>query len=191
MRKIIASVNITLDGFMADKDGGLGWHFNYWDNQLGEALCRQLYEADTLLLGGNTYRAFAGYWPFIANNLNGAREDLIIAELLNNCTKVVVSETIAGDAWPDTIILKGKLADKIKLLKTQPGKDLIVLGSRQLLMALARLNLIDRYELWVHPVTIGKGKALFNAANPPALQLLQTRQLDSGVVHLSYNCNQP
>jgi dihydrofolate reductase len=192
MRKLIASINITLDGFMAGPDGSLDWHFAYWDCQMCESLGQLLSEADTLLLGANTYVAFAGYWPSKTSDLCMARQDIILAEIMNNYKKVVISKTINGNAWHNTTVLKGKLQENIYQLKKQPGRDIVVLGSRSLLIALMKHKLIDQFELWVHPVKIENGRELFKPSSHNfSLCLVDSRPFNSGVVRMTYKCEQP
>jgi dihydrofolate reductase len=189
MRELVASVNVTLDGFMAGPDGSLDWHFKYWDGELCESLCRQLARADTILLGARTYEAFANYWPAKANDLLMAKEDIVMAELMNQHTKAVVSKSIHLTPWRNTILLKGKLKKQIDQLKAQPGRDIIVLGSGQLVSSLMKLNLVDRYELWVHPVVISTGKRLFpTLSHNLQMRLTNTQVFSSGIVRLSYGC---
>lgn len=187
MRRLIASVNITLDGFMAGPDGNLNWHFSYWTGQMCEMLSKTLTKADTILLGRNTYKALAAYWPQKANDLSMPREDIALSEMMNHYVKAVVSKTISEGSWQNTIFLDGPLKTEVQRLKKQPGDDIIILGSNQLISSLIGLDLIDKYEIWLHPVVIKEGKSLFpSLLNPLEFRLVELSPLSSGVVRIEY-----
>lgn len=182
-------MNLTLNGFVAKADGSLDWHFSYWDGELCEGLCQQLRYADLLLLGGNTYRAMAEYWGKQINNLSLPREDFVLAYLMNSLRKAVVSKTIVDSLWDGTVFLRGELTKEIQQLKAVPGQNIVILGSEQLFSSLVQLNLIDRYELWIHPILIKEGKSLFSSLTCHLeLRLISSRKLNSGVV---YQCYEP
>ena len=187
MGRLIAAINITCDGFMARQDGNLDWHFTYWDNQLCESLSKQLAQATAILLGRNTYIAMANYWMPTRNSITHAREDLVLSELLNRTQKVVVSKTLKTPEWQQTSLIGHKLTNEIRLLQSRSAKDIVILGSIKLVTSLAKLKLIDGYELWVHPIAIKNGIALFGSiTNETELILTSTETLQSGIVHLSY-----
>ena len=107
---------------------------------------------------------------------------------MNRYRKIVFSKTLTTTTWNNSIIKKD-LAGEIRKLKKQSGKDLILYGSAQLVAALIQLNVVDEYQLWVHPVVLGQGKPLFkNLPYRPQLALLKTQLFSSGVVLLSYQC---
>ncbi len=184
MRRIIVSMNVTLDGFMAGPDGGLDWHLHNWTNDMGQLLAEQLSKADTILLGRNTYSAMAGYWPAVGIDLSVARDDIAYADMMNNYLKVVCSTTLKSLPWNNSQVIKTNIRQQILKLKQQPGKDIIVYGSNKLVRSLIKFNLIDEYLLWVYPVSLGRGKALFK--NRQSYKLLHSQVLASGVIILKY-----
>lgn len=189
MRKIIVSMNVTLDGFMAGPDCELDWHVESWSPDMAASLCRQLDQADTILLGRVTYTAMARYWPHRALDISFPREDVAFACMMNSYTKIVFSRSLAADpiGWNNSRWVKGNAKKEILKLKQQPGKDMIIYGSGKLVSSLMSWGLIDEYVLWVHPVVLCKGKAFFNGLHKRlALQLLETTRFSSGVVRLSY-----
>ncbi len=190
MRKLIVSMNVTLDGFMSGPDCGLDWHFKSWTSEMGASLCRQLAEADTILLGRVTYTAMANYWNAKALQVSCSREDVLFTEMMNCYSKVVVSQTLKTATWNNTALINGNLAEEIRYLKQQNGKDIILYGSGKLFSALVDLKLVDEYRLWVHPVAIGKGKPLFSNLRIQSLELLKAETFGSGVVILHYQCKQ-
>ena len=188
MRKLVVSMNVTLDGFMAGPECELDWHFNYWNGEIARCAGEQLSNADTILLGRITYCAMANYWPSKTKDLSWPREDIAFADLINSCHKVVFSKTLDTTSWNNSILAKQSIRKEIVTLKQQPGKDMIVYGSGSIVSALSKYNLIDEYVLWVHPVVLGKGKYLFrNASGNSCLKLLKTRTFDTGVVLLYYH----
>lgn len=187
MRKVIVSMNITLDGFMAGPDSELDWHFNYWDNEMAEAAAELLSTADTILLGRVTYQAMALYWPYQTVNLAFARQDIAYADMMNCYEKVVFSKTLTRLGWQNAKLVNGNLRKEIRRLKAESGKHIIVFGSRSIVSALCKLDLVDEYQLWVHPVLLGTGKPLFKkAGNKIELDLFHQRKFSSGVTLFFY-----
>ncbi|MCC8425379.1 dihydrofolate reductase family protein [Mucilaginibacter sp. UR6-11] len=177
-------MNISLDGFMAGPDGGLDWHLQNWTNDMGRLLSEQLSRADTILLGRNTYSAMAGYWPAVGNTLSLSRDDLAFADMMNSYAKVVCSTTLKNLYWQNSLLISRDIRREIIKLKQQAGKDIIIYGSRKLVQSLIKLNLVDEYRLWLYPVSLGRGIALFNKRQN--LTLLCAQTLSSGVILLSY-----
>lgn len=189
MRKLIVSMNVTLDGFMSGPNCELDWHFQSWTAEMAEALCEQLDRADTILLGRRTYAAMAKYWPSKAMDLSFPREDIAFAEMMNHYTKIVFSKTLKTTGWCNSRLVKGNPEDEIVKLKQQGGKDMIIYGSGKLVSALIKSDMVNEYQIWVHPEVIGKGKPLFkNLHNSMRLELLKTKTFRSGVVLLFYTC---
>lgn len=188
MRKVIASINVSLDSFMSGPNCELDWHFERWGPDLAQSFCEQLSHADTILLGRVTYCAMAQYWPQKAQDLSFPREDIAFADMMNNHTKVVFSGTLTRPVWTNSKLVNGNLETEILNLKQQPGKDIIIYGSGKLITSLVELGgLIDEFVLWVHPVILGKGKPLFkHLPNSLCLKLVKTDTFRSGVVMLDY-----
>ncbi|QEC40996.1 dihydrofolate reductase family protein [Pseudobacter ginsenosidimutans] len=190
MRKVIVSMNITLDGYMAGPNGELDWHFECWDPQMGEQLARELSKADTILLGRVTYQAMAGFWPGKTSNPLCAREDYAYAVMMNHHQKAVFSRRLQKADWSNTIILKDEIEEGMLRLREESNgqnKNIIIYGSGRLVTALIKLEMIDEYQLWIHPVLIGKGKPFFGKYfDQQDLQLLSSTTFPSGVVLLHY-----
>jgi len=187
MRKIIVSMNVTLDGFMAGPGSELDWHFNYWNEEMSECASEQLSCADTILLGRVTYNAMAKYWPYVASNRSYPRRDIAFADMMNNHNKIVFSGTLKKAFWNNTKLAKENTSRIILKLKQQPGKDIIIYGSGSIVSDLMRWGLVDEYLLWVHPVVLGKGKVLFRGLNDGfKLKLVNTKTFNSGVVLIYY-----
>ena len=182
MRKIILSINITDDGFIAGAEGELNWHFRYWCEEMSVSLCKLLSTADTILLGRKTYAAFAGYWSVKGIELSIAREDIALARMLNGYKKIVVSRRMSRPAWANSSILRVKdgLPGQILQLKQKGDKNIVILGSPSLASSLIELNLIDEYHLWIHPISIAAGKTLVLQAN--CRELISVEYFSTGVV---------
>ncbi|HEU4471235.1 MAG TPA: dihydrofolate reductase family protein [Flavisolibacter sp.] len=187
MKNIVVSMNITLDGYMSGPDCELNWHFESWTEDMGRRLAAELGKADTVLLGRTTYQAMASYWPAKGIDLLAAREDLAFAVMMNSHRKIVYSNTLKKTAWNNSIIINGDLENAVLRLKQEQGKHIIIYGSGQLIASMLAAGLIDEFQLWIHPVMLGKGKALFRTAlKTCTLHLLQSEVFSSGVVLLHY-----
>ena len=187
MRKLVVSLNVTLDGFVAADDESLDWHTPYWTDEIAETTAELLSRADTILLGKNTYQAMAAYWPFQAKCMNFPRTDIAYADMMNNYQKVVLSSTINAVWWNNSLLLKGNLQKEVARLKKQHGRDILTYGSVSLVKKLVAVNLVDEYQFWVHPVILGHGKPLFNKLkNNMSLKLIWQKAFSSGVVLMVY-----
>lgn len=187
MRRLIVSMNVSLDGFMAGANCELDWHFSYWNQEMAMVLCEQLAEADTILLGRITYEAMACYWPGRAAQLAFPGDDLAFANLMNNHEKIVFSRTLTRAEWQHTKIVRGHIPTETARLKGTEGKHIMVYGSGQLVNLLMESGLIDEYRLWVHPVVLRQGRPFFSGQQASQrMQLLRIRAFPSGVALLCY-----
>ena len=184
MRKIIVLSFITLDGVMQapggpeeDPSGDFkfgGWVEPYFDEVGGKVMEKQMKPAD-LLLGRKTFEIFASYWPEHANNWPG----------INDVTKYVMSTTMEKSDWKNSVIFNS-LAD-IEKLKNSNGTDIQVHGSGELIQLLLKNDLVDELWLKIHPVTLGKGKKLFDTGTiPAAFTLTDSLVTPSGVIIANY-----
>lgn len=185
MRKVIVSEYVTLDGIMEDPGGAEGfkyggWSFQFWSEEAAKYKFDELFASDALLLGRVTYQGFAKAWPTITDEAG-------FADRMNNLPKFVVSTTLEVVAWNNSTLIKENIAEEVARLKQQPGQDILVAGSGDLVHTLMQSDLIDEYRLMVHPVVLGSGKRLFTeGTNTLKLQLLETKTFSSGVVVLTY-----
>lgn len=167
----------------------LDWHFRYWNEEMTEVTGKELSMADTILLGRITYETMAAYWPRAAVDLSFPKENLPIAEMMNSHKKIVFSRSLRSVSWMNTRLAGGDLRREIGQLKSRADRDsknIITYGSRTLVSSLMRLDLIDEYLLWVHPVVLGKGKPFFSKSFPGQLRLISMEDFASGVVLLRY-----
>ena len=180
-------MNLSLDGFMSGAHGELDWHFETWNDEMGEQLLGQLEKADTLLLGRFTYEAMAKYWTVKPLTQNFPRQDLAIADKMSRHIKLVFSKTRTDSIWNNSRFAVRNPAEEIKRLKRLNGKDIILFGSSSLVSALIHSNQVDEYQLWIHPVILGSGTPLFrNLKYPLNLYLSGSVIFESGVMMLNY-----
>jgi dihydrofolate reductase len=183
MRKLIVSMNVTLDNLLSGPDCEMDWHFKYWSVDMGEFLCTELSKADTVLMGRATYDVFSRF----ANRpppFGAAANDLYpFFDMLNQYRKIVFSRTIQSPSWKNTTVIRSDLKKQINQLRSKEGKNIMVYGSAKLLSALQAANLVDEYQLWIHPVFLGSGKPLFQRENGSVFFKQEyIRTFSSGVV---------
>jgi dihydrofolate reductase len=175
MRNIVVSMFVSLDGVMEDP----AWTMPYWNDQIAKFKYEELFASDALLLGRVTYEGFAAAWP-------SRTDEQGFAERMNSLPKYVVSTTLGHLEWQNSHLITDHVAQEIDRLKRQPGQDILVAGSGQLVQTLIRYDLIDAYRLLVYPVVLGKGQRLFEDGSMATLKLVDSAPLGSGVVALRY-----
>ena len=146
-----------------------------------------MHEVDLIVYGRKTYELMVPYWPDIARDKSGTKEEVKFAETLTAIDKVVFSRTLES-AEGNTRIVRSGLEEEILKLKQQPGKK-ISIGGVSLRSQLMALGLVDEYHFIVHPVIAGKGKRLFEDVNLEEqlnLKLVGSKHLKSGCVALHY-----
>jgi dihydrofolate reductase len=190
MRRIVVFMSLSLDGVMQapgrpdeDRRGGFehgGWAAPYADPEMGKAAAKSKSTTGGLLFGRRTYEDFYSVWP--------NRTDNPFTEVLNNSPKFVVSSTLPGRLpWMNSTLLKGDAADSVAMLKKQPGKDLVILGSGELVRSLMRSNLVDELTLLIHPLILGVGQRLFtDSGSFAALKLVDSKTTTTGVIISTY-----
>ncbi len=175
MRKIIVSEFVSLDGVMEEPS----WTMPYWNDEIAGFKRDELFAVDALLLGRVTYQGFAAAWP-------GRKDEEGYADRINGLPKYVVSTTLEEAEWRPSTIIREHVAEEVSRLKAQPGQDILIFGSGQLVGSLIEQDLIDQYNLLVYPVVLGKGKRLFRDGIATTVRLVDAKALGSGVVALTY-----
>ncbi len=171
---------MTLDGF-CDHTAGIP------DEKIHEHYNELLRNADAILYGRITYQLMESYWPDIVTNPTGIDSMDDFAVVIDNIPKIVFSRTLKSVEWKTARLAKGGIKEEVLELRQQAGKDILV-GSRSLIVALMNLNLIDEFQLCVHPVILGSGLTpLFKNINERIdLTLLKTKSFGSGAITLYY-----
>jgi dihydrofolate reductase len=190
MAQIVAFESITLDGVMQgpgrpdeDTRGGFthgGWAAPYSDTpEQGRAVAESMSTTGAMLLGRRTYEDFHQVWA--------GRTDNPFSAVFDNNTKYVASRTLREPlAWQNSVLLPDG-ADGVARLRREPGKDVVILGSGELVRSLAAVGLVDRWMLFVHPLVLGSGRRLFaNDGQPAHLRLVSALPTSSGVIIATY-----
>jgi dihydrofolate reductase len=190
MSKIVVFNSLTLDGVMQapgrpdeDRRGGFehgGWAQPYMDAVMGEVAAQGMAEGGPILFGRRTYEDFFSYWPHQTDNP--------FTEVLDNSQKYVASRTLHEPLpWQNSTLLKGDVAEAVVRLREEPGKDIVVLGSGDLLQSLIRHGLVDEYMLLVHPLVLGSGRRLFpDGGSFARLRLVDSVTTTTGVIIATY-----
>jgi dihydrofolate reductase len=181
MGKLRVSTFLTLDGVMqAPGDAGEfergGWQIQFFDEGAGAIAKGGLFAADALLLGRVTYEHFAAAWPEMTDEEG-------FADRMNGMPKFVASTTLADAEWNATVIRD--VPTDVPRLKQQ--HDLLVMGSGRLVQSLREHDLVDEYELWIHPIVLGAGRRLFEeTASTTPLALIGTMTTATGITVLTF-----
>ena len=187
MRKIIVTMWVTLDGYIAGPNGEMDWVGQFYDEAMGVYETALVSAADTLLLGRVTYQSFAGSWPKVPDNPGASPGEVVYARILNAMRKIVFSKTLDGVEWNNSQLVREVVPEDVERMKREPGRDMVIYGSASLAQTLTNLGLIDEYQLLVHPVVLGGGKSLFHGiTNRKTLRLVNSKTHPSGVVLLTY-----
>ena len=187
MRKVIVLEHISLDGVIQapggpdeDPSGDFaygGWIAPYADAMLSTALRRQMHKPFNLLLGRKTYAIWAPYWPQHGDAWPG----------VNAATKYIASNTLMAGEWQPAIFLSGDIGEKVAKIKQQPGPDLNVWGSGNLIQTLIKQDLVDVFWLMIYPITLGGGKRLFaDGTIPAAFKVTESTVTTKGVLVVNY-----
>jgi dihydrofolate reductase len=187
LRKINVSTYVTLDGVMQDP-GGVGeieqggWSMPFFNEEAASYAHGQLFASDGLLLGRTTYEGFAAAWPTMEE------QEGDFAVRMNRLPKFVASTTLQEPLeWQNSRLIKGDVAEEVRRLKEQPGRDLLMYASAGLMRSLMPHRLIDELRLWIHPVVLGTGERLFpDGIGQTDLELVDVTTLGTGVVILAY-----
>ena len=191
MRKVIVNEFLSLDGVMQapgdpdeDREGGFahgGWQIPYFDEDFAKVAFEGMAQTDGYLFGRKTYQIMAAYWPTQS-------DDVPFAASLNGLPKYVASTTLSEPLeWQNSTLLQGDVAKAVAELKEQPGKNLVVLGSGELVQTLMENDLVDEYGIMINPLVLGSGKRLFRegSARRP-LRLVRSLTTSTGVVVATY-----
>ena len=189
MRELIIAQFISLDGVIQapggadeDTDGGFahgGWTIPYWHDAIGQHFFQYMSGADALLLGRKTWQIHGGAFE--------PMQDDPFASVMNGIRKYVVSTTLpSADAWRNSTLISRNVADEVRRIKQEPGKNILLDGSSVLAHTLIENDLVDEFALHVYPLVLGGGKRLFPEGKRINLTLVDSQTLPIGVVFQRY-----
>lgn len=182
MRKLVVFNNVSLDGYIADKNGDMNWAHDVdpeWraftsSNAKGDA---------TLVFGRTTYDLMIQFWPTPAA-MEHAPD---VAKSMNAMPKIVFSRTLKNPTWNNTTVIDGDIVERMRQLKEQTDRDMVILGSASIVAQFATAGLIDEYQIAVTPRVLGGGTSMFTGVNGVGgLKLAETRPFKNGKVFLRY-----
>ena len=174
MRKVIAAINVTLDGF-CDHTAIVP------DEEIHQHYADLLDNGDVILYGRTTYQLMQ-FWQTLIEKPSGEKSMDDFAIAIDKIPKIVFSHTLKNTEWDSAKLADQPIEDTVKELKQHSGGDILV-GSRSLIMQLIELNLIDEFQLCFHPVVAGSGLPLFENINGRTIfKLLKTKIFSGGAV---------
>lgn len=174
MGSITSSLFISLDGVIESPET---WHFDYFNDEMGALIGQMMGGTDAMLLGRQTYDAFAGYWP-------SADPGDPMTATMNGTRKYVVSNSLTEAKWENSTVISGDI--KAALTRLKQDTTLGTTGSATLVQWLLEQGLVDELHLLVHPLVVGHGKKLFADGAKVPLTLLSATTFTTGVLHLVY-----
>ncbi len=184
MRTLKLQLQVTVDGYMATKDGQMDWINHDWSDDLNHYVGTLTNTVDCILLGRTLAEGFIPHWA--ANPTQPG------AEVFNNTHKVVFSRTLQKSDWPNTTLATGPIADEVLALKHATGGDMIAYGGSSFGSSLVQHQLVDEFFLFVNPTAIGRGASPFQALNTyQPLKLVDARKFDCGIVLMHYTLPRP
>jgi dihydrofolate reductase len=179
MRKLIAAMNMTLDGF-CDHTSMIA------DDEIHQHYNDLLSEADTLIYGRTTYQLMESYWPAVVREPTGNKPTDDFAVLIDGISKIVYSRTLKNVDWNNTELKNELVKEEILELKQKIGKNILA-GSPSMIVAFSQLGLVDEYQLGLHPSVVGTGLPLFKNINDRIdLKLSKTKTFGCGALMLYY-----
>lgn len=192
-RKIIAALQVSVDGFIEGPNGELDWAMAE-DEETWKEVFETLAHVDTFILGRKMYPGYEQYWLAVLANPDGilpfsgrpaTKNEIAYARLADKTPHIVISRTLDKVAWKTTRIVRD--VEELRRLKREPGKDMYAVGGATLVSSLMNLGLIDELRLLVNPLILGGGKALFkDVKDRHGLNLVSAKSLNSGRVSLTY-----
>lgn len=175
----------SIDGFVAGPNGELDWMTWDWDDALKDYVNNLTESVDTILLGRKMADGFISHWGNVIKDPDNP--EYAAGKKFIDTPKVVFSKTLEKSGWDNTAVATGNLTDEVTRLKNLDGNDMIVYGGAGLVSSLIAANLIDRYYLFINPIVLGSGLAIFGdiEANQP-LRLIKSQSFECGIVLLNY-----
>ena len=185
MRKLKLQVQMTVDGYIAGRNGEMDFMVWNWDDELKQYVEDITEPVDCIILGRKLAEGFIPHWAAVAANPDDP--EYSAGKKFTDTHKIVFTKTLNESEWDNTVLAKGDLVGEITKLKQQDGKDIIAYGGATFVSALIKQGLIDEYHLFINPVSIGNGMAIFKELDSQQdLTLVKSRSFDCGIVLLNY-----
>lgn len=185
MRKLVLFMHVSLDGYASDSNGGLDWI--PYNEELEKYAEEVVAKVGSPVYGRTTYRLMESYWPTVLDDPNASKHSKEHAKWLQDVKKIVISGSMDSVEWNNTVLIRDNVAEEIKALKEQPGKNLVIFGSPGAAKTLLELGLVDECLLTICPVILGGGKSAFHGDGEKIrLKLVSSRTLKSGIIAAHY-----
>ncbi len=185
MRSLVSFMHVSLDGFVCGPKGEMDWI--KVDDEIFDYAGNRTSQSDTALYGRVTWEIMEAYWPTAADKPNASKHDIEHSRWYMKVDKVILSKSMKGKQLPNTVIISDDIEHRIKALKQQAGKEIIIFGSPGATHSLTQLGLIDEFWIFVNPILVGKGTPLFkDVPGVTKLELVESKQFACGVVCLHY-----
>jgi dihydrofolate reductase len=186
LRKLKLQVQISIDGYIAGPNGEMDWIIWNWDDKFKNHVFELTEPVDTIVLGRKMTDGFISYWLDI---MMTKPDDPFyeFSKKMIETPKVVVTKTLKKSQWVNTALATGNLTDEIIKLKSEKGKDIIVYGGATFDSSLIKAGLIDEFHLFINPVAIGSGMAIFKDLHEiQKFTMVKSTPFDCGIVELQY-----
>ncbi len=185
MRKLKLQMQMTIDGFAAGPNGELDWMVQDWDDELKKYVDEITEPVDCILLGRKMSEGFITSW---ASQIANPETADAFAHKMVDTPKIVFSKTLESVKWENTELAKGDIVEEVNRLKNQTGRDIIVYGGADFVSSLIKENLIDEYNLFIHPTAIGRGMTIFGKLEDKSasLKLKSSQSYNCGIVVNTY-----
>ncbi len=186
MRKLSVFNTISLDGYFTDANNDMSWAHAHHDDDEWNAFVQGNASAgrSVMVYGRVTYEMMASFWPTPV----AEQQMPVVAKHMNGLPKIVFSNSLNEATWANTTLIKGQAVDEMRRLKNEPGDNLTILGSGQLIASFTQEGLIDSYQLVVKPVALGGGRTIFEGVmGKPNFKLVSSRPFNNGNVVLNYD----
>jgi len=182
MRKLTVFNNVSLDGYFTDARSDMSWaHQN--DPEWNSFTAENASGGGVLLFGRITYQMMASFWP----SKQAFEMMPTVAEQMNNLPKVVFSRTMDSASWTNTRLVNDHMVEAVRKMKNESGPGLVIMGSGTIVSQLTQQNLIDEYQIVVHPLVLGSGRTMFEGVNDKlALRRTKMRTFENGNVFICY-----
>lgn len=186
MGKIISLIHMSLDGYTADVDGKIDWIV--MNEEISNYVTELRQGATATIYGRKTYQIMESYWPNVPKMPDLPQWQKDYADWVNKALKVVVSKTLSGTTWNNSLLIEDNVGEEVRKVKQEVKGNLLLPASATLVATLLPLGLIDELCITVNPIILGSGKEYFNEARDRVpLKLTETRNFNQGVVGLRYS----